>query len=247
MMSGPLSGLRVLDISNVIAGPFAAALLGDFGADVLKVELPGGGDPLRALPPHKDGKPLLWKAVNRNKRAVTLDLRKPEGRALLHRANHPDAPGQEIALSCTEAMMRLLEVLPIEYDQLGLVHEPVGAGNAYVSPSGMFRASDGAWISFTAATQNVFQRLCRLIGREDLLADPRYASNQQRMQHQPELNAIVTAWIGARPARDVVRELSEAGVAVAPVYSNRDIAEDVHVQSREAITRVADADFGSVA
>jgi len=348
-MSGPLSGLRVLDISNVIAGPFAAALLGDFGADVLKVELPGGGDPLRALPPHKDGKPLLWKAVNRNKRAVTLDLRKPEGQALLlrllprfdvlienyrpgtldrwgldkaalwraqpkleilrvtgfgqtgpyagyagfarlfeayagltyitrapgeppvhpgypigdpisgvfgafgilaallHRAKHPDAPGQEIDLSCTEAMMRLLEVLPIEYDQLGLVHEPVGAGNAYVSPSGMFRASDGAWISFTAATQNVFQRLCRLIGREELLADPRYASNQQRMQHQPELNAIVAAWIGARRARDVVRELSEAGVAVAPVYSNRDIAEDAHVQSRKAITRVTDADFGSVA
>ena len=84
-MSGPLEGLKVLDISNVIAGPFAAALLGDFGADVLKVELPGDGDPLRALPPHKDGKPLLWKAVNRNKRAVTLDLRKPEGQALFLR------------------------------------------------------------------------------------------------------------------------------------------------------------------
>jgi crotonobetainyl-CoA:carnitine CoA-transferase CaiB-like acyl-CoA transferase len=85
-MSGPLEGLKVLDISNVIAGPFAAALLGDFGADVLKFELPmkgnAGGDPLRGLPPHKDGKPLLWKAVNRNKRAVTLDLRKPEGQGL---------------------------------------------------------------------------------------------------------------------------------------------------------------------
>src|SRR5262245_14441225 len=84
-MSGPLEGLKVLDISNVIAGPFAAALLGDFGADVLKVELPGGGDALRALAPHKDGKPLLWKAVNRNKRAITLDLRKPGGQALFRR------------------------------------------------------------------------------------------------------------------------------------------------------------------
>ena len=143
--------------------------------------------------------------------------------------------------------MRLLEVLPIEYDQLGQVHEPVGSGNAYVSPSGMFRSGDGAWISFTAATQNVFERLCRLIGREDLLADPRYATNQQRMRHQPELNAIVAAWIGARPAREAVRELSEAGVAVAPVYSNRDIAEDAQVLFRESITRAKDADFGSVA
>jgi crotonobetainyl-CoA:carnitine CoA-transferase CaiB-like acyl-CoA transferase len=80
-----LEGLRVLDISNVIAGPFAAALLADFGADVVKAELPGGGDALRALPPHKDGKPLLWKAVNRNKRAITLDLRKPEGQELFKR------------------------------------------------------------------------------------------------------------------------------------------------------------------
>ncbi|MCX7159443.1 MAG: CoA transferase, partial [Proteobacteria bacterium] len=64
----PLAGLRVLDISNVIAGPFAAGMLGDFGAEVLKVELPGSGDPLRALPPHKDGKPLIWKVTNRNKK-----------------------------------------------------------------------------------------------------------------------------------------------------------------------------------
>ena len=284
-MSGPLEGLKVLDISNVIAGPFAAALLGDFGADVLKVELPGGGDPLRGLPPHKDGKPLLWKAVNRNKRAVTLDLRRPEGQALflkllprfdvlienyrpgtldrwklgkeilwqaqpklvilrvtgfgqtgpyagyagfarlfeaysgltyitrapgdapmhpgypigdpiggvfgafgvlaalLHRARHPEAPGQEIDLSCTEATMRLLEVLPIEWDQLGQVHESIGNGNAYVSPGGMFRSGDGAWLSFTAATQSVFERFCRLIGREELITDPKYANNPMRMRH----------------------------------------------------------------
>ncbi len=80
-----LEGLRVLDISNVIAGPFAAALLGDFGAEVVKAELPGGGDALRSMPPHKDGKSLLWKAVNRNKRAITLDLRKPAGQDLFRR------------------------------------------------------------------------------------------------------------------------------------------------------------------
>jgi crotonobetainyl-CoA:carnitine CoA-transferase CaiB-like acyl-CoA transferase len=353
-MSGPLEGLKVLDISNVIAGPFAAALLGDFGADVLKVELPAGkdgkgGDALRGLPPHKDGKPLLWKAVNRNKRAITLDLRKPEGQALfgrllprfdvlvenyrpgtldrwgldktalwklqpklvilrvtgfgqtgpysgyagfarlfeaysgltyitrapgeppmhpgypigdpiggvfgafgvlaalLHRAKHPDAPGQEIDLACTEATMRLLEVLPIEYDQLGQVHEPIGNGNAYVSPGGVFRAGDGEWVTFTAATQSVFERFCRLIGREELIADPRYASNPLRMKHAGELNAIVAAWIGARPYREAIRELSEAGVSIAPIYSNRDIAEDVHFLFRKSITRVKDADFGSVA
>jgi len=348
-VSGPLAGLKVLDLSTVIAGPFAAALLGDFGAEVLKVELPGGGDPLRAMPPHKDGKPLLWKAVNRNKRAVTLDVRKPQGRAilerllprfevlienfrpgtldrwglgrealwalqpklvilrvtgfgqtgpyrsytgfarlfeayggltyingepgraplhpgypigdpisgafgalgilvaLLHRARHPEAPGQEIDLSCTEAVMRLLDVLPIEYDQLGLVHEPPGGGNVYVAPSGVFRSADGRWVTFAAATQSIFERFCAVIGRPELAQDERYATNPARMAHAAELNALVADWIGARPLAEGVRLLAEGGIAAAPIYSNREIAADPHFRARGAITRAADEDFGSVA
>lgn len=83
--SGPLSGLSVVDISSVIAGPFSAGLLADFGADVIKVEMPGVGDALRALAPHKDGVPLWWKVTNRNKRGVTLDLHLAEGREALGR------------------------------------------------------------------------------------------------------------------------------------------------------------------
>lgn len=83
--AGPLSGLSVVDISSVIAGPFSAALLADMGADVIKVELPGVGDALRALAPHKNGVPLWWKVTNRNKRGVTLDLHQPEGREALGR------------------------------------------------------------------------------------------------------------------------------------------------------------------
>ena len=79
---GPLSGLRVLDISTVIAGPMAATLLADFGAEVIKFELPGIGDGLRGFPPFKDDKPLWWKVTNRGKYFATLDLRKPEGKDL---------------------------------------------------------------------------------------------------------------------------------------------------------------------
>ena len=63
----------------------AATLLADYGADVLKVELPGAGDGARGFPPLKDGKALWWKVTNRNKRFITLDLRRPEGAALLQR------------------------------------------------------------------------------------------------------------------------------------------------------------------
>lgn len=82
---GPLAGLRVLDIATIIAAPFAASLLADFGADVIKLEIPGKGDGLRAFPPFRDDKPLWWKVTNRGKRYGTLDLRRPEGLAIMKR------------------------------------------------------------------------------------------------------------------------------------------------------------------
>ena len=84
-MSGPLTGLKVLDISTIIAAPLAATLLADYGADVWKIEMPGQGDGIRLFPPLKDGKPLWWKTANRNKKFATLDLRKPEGVELFKR------------------------------------------------------------------------------------------------------------------------------------------------------------------
>lgn len=78
-------GLRVLDLSTNIAGPFAAMILGDFGADVIKVERPPIGDDTRALPPRWGDDATVFLAVNRNKRSVLLDLKTPEGRAALLR------------------------------------------------------------------------------------------------------------------------------------------------------------------
>ena len=77
-----LAGIRVLDVSTVIAAPFAAGLLADFGADVIKVEMPGSGDPFRALGPYYKGEAMRWAAMGRNKRCITLDLRKEKGKEL---------------------------------------------------------------------------------------------------------------------------------------------------------------------
>ena len=74
-----LDGIRVLDLSRVIAGPWCGALLGDFGADVIKVEDTGAGDESRTWPPHKDGETAAYLLFNRNKRGMTLDLKSPEG------------------------------------------------------------------------------------------------------------------------------------------------------------------------
>ncbi|WP_099363647.1 CaiB/BaiF CoA transferase family protein [Fredinandcohnia onubensis] len=81
--TGPLDGVRVLDISTVIAAPFGATLLGDFGAEVIKIEMPNVGDPLRNLGPYKDGEGLRWAGIARNKRSITVDLHKEEGKEIL--------------------------------------------------------------------------------------------------------------------------------------------------------------------
>ncbi|MCE2526788.1 MAG: CoA transferase [Actinomycetia bacterium] len=84
MKSGPLDGFRVVDIATLFAGPMAATFLADYGASVIKVEHPRG-DPVRDHGHAKDGVPLWWKTLNRNKQAVTLNLSTPEGQDLLLR------------------------------------------------------------------------------------------------------------------------------------------------------------------
>ncbi|HEV3132212.1 MAG TPA: CoA transferase [Acidimicrobiales bacterium] len=81
---GPLHGLRVVDAATLVAGPMVATALGEFGAEVIKVEQPGVGDPLRTWGDRKDGIGLVWKSVSRNKQCITLDLRQAEGQTLFH-------------------------------------------------------------------------------------------------------------------------------------------------------------------
>ena len=84
-MSGPLDGIRVLELGSFIAGPFAGQLLGDYGADVIKVESPDEGDPMRRWGVTRDGDSLWWPTIGRNKRSIVLDLRSDEGRDIAKR------------------------------------------------------------------------------------------------------------------------------------------------------------------
>jgi len=84
-MTGPLQGVRVLELGTLIAGPFCGKTLGDFGAEVIKVEPPGEGDPLRRWRRLRNGVSLWWQVQSRNKKSVTADLRKPEGQEIVRR------------------------------------------------------------------------------------------------------------------------------------------------------------------
>ncbi|MDA9404356.1 CaiB/BaiF CoA transferase family protein [Bradyrhizobium sp. CCBAU 45389] len=348
-MSGPLEGLKVLDIATIVAAPFAATLLADYGADVLKIEMPGQGDGVRAFPPFKDGKPLWWKTVNRNKKFATLDLRKPEGvelfkrmlphfdvlienfrpgtldrwglskevlwqiqprlvilratafgqdgpyrdrpgfarifeamggltyitgeadgqpmhpgyplgdaigglfgafgalAALWKRAKNPDAPGEEIDLALTEAVFRLLDVLAIEFDQLGDVRGRIGNGNAYSAPAAVYRTRDDRWVTLAGSTNALFAANCRAIGRPDLIDDPRFSNNARRVDHSAELNAIFAQWCGDHTLEEVLAAFAAEEGTLAPIYAIDQIAADPQSLAREMITRVPDRHFGSVA
>lgn len=82
---GPLAGLKVLELGQLIAGPFAAKTLADFGAEVIKIEPPGAGDPLRKWRLLKDGTSVWWQVQSRNKRSVALDLRQPEAQEIVRK------------------------------------------------------------------------------------------------------------------------------------------------------------------
>jgi crotonobetainyl-CoA:carnitine CoA-transferase CaiB-like acyl-CoA transferase len=344
---GPLAGLRVLDIATIVAAPSAAALLGDYGAEVIKLELPAG-DGARGFPPHKDGKALWWKVTNRNKKFATLDLRKPEGIAVLKRllpqfdvlvenfrpgtldrwglsrevlwslqprlvilratgfgqtgpyrdrpgfarifeamggltyitgepggepmhagypigdavggvfgalgimtalwkrAKDPTLPGEEIDLSMTEATLKLLDFLAIEHDQLGVVRERSGNANQYSAPAAVYKTADGRWVTLAGSTNALYANNCRAIGRPELIDDPRFANNAQRVTFAAELNAIFSAWCAAHTLAEVLEAFERAQGTIAPIYSIDQVFADPQMQAREAITTVPDADFGSV-
>ncbi len=345
---GPLAGLRVLDIATIVAGPTAAALLGDYGAEVVKVELPGHGDGLRNFTPFKDGKSLWWKVLNRDKQLITLDLRKPEGRDLFlrlvaeadvlienfrpgtlagwgldadtlwaaqprllilratafgqtgpysHRpgfarifeamggmtyitgeagrepmhvgypigdsigglfgalgimsamwklARDPQARGEEIDLSMTEAITKLIDFNTLKYELTGESHERSGNVSQYAAPTGVYQTRDGHWVSLSGSTNPLYAANCRAIGRPDLIEAPRYASNQDRCLHAPELNAIFSAWFAQHDLALILERFEASGGTIAPIYSARQIVEDPHVQARGFLQTVQDADFGEI-
>ncbi|GAA3456549.1 CaiB/BaiF CoA transferase family protein [Dactylosporangium matsuzakiense] len=114
--AGPLSGVRVLELGSFIAGPFAGQLLADYGAEVIKLEPPGGGDPMRRWGVVKDGQSLWWPAIARNKRSVALDLRHADGQAV----------ARALAAECDVVLENFR---PGTLDKWGLGYEALAAVN----------------------------------------------------------------------------------------------------------------------
>ena len=347
MTNLPLAGIRILDLGTRIAAPFAATLLGDFGAEIIKVELPGTGDFMRGIGPFVDDYSLWWAVEGRNKKSITLDLRKPRGQELIkrliavsdvavenfqpgtleewglgyetlrainpgliltrasvygqsgpyrdrpgldrngigfggllyitgYRERPPVRPGiiisdyltgvfnafaimmalyhrdvhrgggQWVDLALYESIFRVLEHTVASHDRLGIVREREGNRLRNSAPLDNWETKDGQFVCIVAAGDGLFPRLARAIGREDLRADPRFASLKARVAHADEINAVVGDWVKQHTASEVETLLVAAQVPVTRAHSIADIAADPHYAAREDIVVVEDSTIGPV-
>ena len=346
-MSLPLAGIRVLDLSSIIAAPVAATMLGDFGAEVVKVEEPGQGDFMRRGARDPGGRSLQWVQDARNKTSITLNLRKPEAREIVHRllphfdvlvtnfrpptlrawsfdpdtirARHPrlvalyvtgygltgpysdrgafdrvasafagltyvtgeperppvrsgyatidymgayagafgvmtalynrdlrGGTGQVIDLALYEPGFRASEDAMLAYSATGRVRERTGNINPKVVPAADFETSDGRRVTIHAGTQPLLRRLARVMQRDELCDDPRFATHAARIEHQAELYAIIAAWAAGQTREAVMQQLVEADIPASPVMSVADIAADPHFRDRGTIVPVQDQDYGEM-
>lgn len=346
-MSLPLAGIKVLDLSSIIAAPVAATMLGDFGAEVVKVEEPGRGDFMRRGAATPGGRSLQWVQDARNKTSITLDLRKPEGRAIVHRLlphfdvmvtnfrpptlrrwgfdpdtirarhkqlialyvtgygltgpysdrgafdrvasafagltyvtgetdrspvrsgyatidymgayagafgvmtalynrDHRGGGGQVIDLALYEPGFRASEDAMLAYSATGRVRERTGNINPKVVPAADFETADGKRVTIHAGTEPLLRRLGRVMGQDDLLDDPRFATHAARVEHQDALYAMIAAWAAGLALETVMARLVAADIPASPVMSIADIADDPHFRDRGTIVPVEDEDYGQI-
>ncbi|WP_326536576.1 CaiB/BaiF CoA transferase family protein [Pseudorhodoferax sp.] len=356
-MTQVLDNIRVLDLSRVLAGPWASQILGDLGADVVKVERTGRGDDARSYPPFaKDGagadtcESAFFLAVNRNKRSVAADFTTPEGRAFvralatqcdvlienykvgdlarhgldyaalralnprliycsltgygqtgpyaprpgydsvfqaqsglmsvtgqpdgapgggpvrvgvgiadmvagynvaiavlgaLHRRDTHGEDGQHIDIALLDCAVAAMSHVNTAYFLSGQVPQRWGAESNAGMPATVVACADRA-IFVSVGNNDQFARLCRLIGRAELAADPRFASNALRWQHRAALMPTVAAIFQTWYARELVDALSRAGVPAGVVNSVADVFEDPQVQARGVRFALPHAQLGQV-
>ncbi len=343
--SGILSGRLVLDLAQLITGPYCASLLGDMGAEVIKIE-PPGGEAMRHIGPFVQGQSVLFLAANRNKRSLILDLSRPAGRRALSRLiaradvliqnfrpdvrraygldyeevrrEKPDViylsvtafgeegpyrfkpgtdhifqgasglmsvsgqpgqgplrlgvpaadmaaalyacqgvlggllhrertgRGQRVAVNLLDAAMCLQQLSLTEYLLSGRLPEPSGNSSPFACPVGMFATADG-YINIAAFNGKFWRKLCRVLGIEAKVDEPRFSSNEARLRHRDELEAILTERFARRSTAYWLRTLEEADVPCGPVHDYRSLFQDRQVEQNRLVRHLDHASLGRVA
>ena len=165
--------------------------------------------------------------------------------ALYHRDVH-DAPGQEIDIAIYEPIAMVLGPQPLEYDQLGLVQARTGNAIPFAAPRNTYRCKDGRYVVLSASAENIFKRIMRAVGREDLADDPRMTTQAGRVENIAELDDAIQGWIGKHTLDETIAHFEQHEGALGPIYDVAQFMADPHVQARETITTVEDEELGPI-
>ncbi len=347
---GPFAGLLVLDLTRVLAGPYAAMMMGEMGARIIKIEPPRSGDDSRHIGPFiktKAGKIKsgYFMSVNRGKESIALDLKADGDRkifeALLSRADvlienyrggtmekfgygyealkekypklvyaavsgfghtgpyskrpaydmvvqamggvmsltgHPGDPptrvgtstgditaalfatigivtalydrlktgrGQKVDVAMLDSQVAVLENAISRYVATGDVPGPLGSRHPSIAPFAAFATKDGH-IAIAAGNDDIFARVARVLGREDMIADTRFTTNPLRVQHVDAMAAEMEKALAARASKEWLAALEEAGVPCGPLNTVADVMADPQILSRNMIIETLDPDLGPI-
>jgi crotonobetainyl-CoA:carnitine CoA-transferase CaiB-like acyl-CoA transferase len=354
----PLSGIRVLDLTMAWAGPYATRLLGDMGAEVIKIESQGSWDVMRSL--HLLGRDAergynkagIFNHLNRDKLGCALDLSHPRGRELFlrlvarsdaviesyradvmdglglsydvlrqakqdiilvsmpgHGRDGPEAghiaygthveqlaglvsltgypdrgphksgvsygdpvagiaaaaalcaallyrrrtgKGRRVEVAQRESMASVIGEFFVGFSMNGRQPPPLGNRHRSMAPHGCYAClpagrpgpGEDRWLAIAVRSDAEFAALCRVMGRPELAADPRFADVVSRYHHQDELDEAISAWTKEWSPQDAAQVLQDAGVAASPVNSVADLMDDPHLRERGFFERTAHAEAG---
>jgi len=340
--SVPLNGIRVLDLSRLVSGNMVTHVLADYGAEVIKVERPGVGDDLRNWT--SDGVSTHWKVYCRNKKSISLDLRKERGREMLLKlaegadvlvenfkpgtiekwglgpdelwkrnpkltvvrisgwgqtgpwSHKPgfgslveamsgfaamngfgDRPpvlpplaladmiaglygafsvmvavreveqkggkGQLIDLSLFEPILSVLGPQSAMHAITGEIPPRTGSLSTTTAPRNVYQCKDGKFVALSASMQAMSERLMRAIGRPELIDDPRFKTNTDRLANNHILDQIVGEFMGARTQAECLEIFEAADVTVGAVADVEQLASHPYVCARGSLMTVPDEDM----
>lgn len=339
----PLSGIRVLDLTRALSGPFCTMALADLGAEVIKIEPTPKGDMVRQWGPFSEGTSIYYLSANRNKKSLALDFRKPEGLALIKSlalksdvvvenfkvgtmkamglsyeelssenpslimasisgfgqtgpaskwpgfdqiaqgysglmsltGDESSGPmrvgtavgdmtagmwliigimaaivernktglGQHVDTSLLSGLIALLSVNGQRF--LSLKEVPGGTGNNHpvIAPYGVFEASDGP-LNLAPATQEMWERLCKILKLEHLITDERFLSNAERMQYRMVLKEELEKVLKLKTRSEWTRELVAQGIPAGPINSLDDVFNDPQVVASKLTVKVQHDEIG---
>ncbi|CAB3901601.1 CaiB/BaiF CoA transferase family protein [Achromobacter animicus] len=341
----PLSGFRILDLTRIISGPFCTSLLADMGAEVIKIETPGEGDPVRAQGVIRDGLSWYFANYNRNKKSVTLDLYSEEGKAVLRRliaecdvivenyrpgvmqkmglgdealkALKPDiihcsingfgttgpyrdrpafdfiaqamsgfmslngaesqppmragppisdlvagmngalgivaallrrertGQGDSVSVSLLGSMIGLLSFQASNYFADGRLPARTGNDHGIASPYGLFETADGQ-VAIAPSNDVVYHKLLDALELPELRADPRFATNADRMRNRGAITEAIQTRTRQHTSAHWIERLNRFGVPCGQVLNLQEVFEDPQVQDQRMAIDVPHGDHGDV-